>query len=478
MNNLKIIKRGIVALILVSLGSCKTPQATTNVPFRTEVPSTYNTTTDTVNSGLVPWKQFFTDKYLSKLIETALTNNQELLITLQEIEMAKSEVAYAKGKIAPTVSAKVGAGVEKVGRYTSQGAGDASTEIEPGKEMPEPLGDFAVGLNARWEVDIWRKLRNSKEAAVKRYLGTVEGKNFVLSQLIAEVAASYYELLSLDNQLDITLQNIDLQKKALEVVKIQKQAARGTELAVKKFEAELLKSQSLEYRIKQQITEKENSINKLLGRYPQPIERDATAFIDMMPQSVQTGIPAQLLSNRPDIKQAELELQAAQLDVKVARAEFYPSLDIVSGIGLQAFKPSYLVKIPESILYSLVGDLTAPLINRSAIKAEFSRADAKQIQMLYEYDKTVLNAYMEVSNQMAKIKNMQSIFEFKKKESETLVQSVGIANELFKSSRADYLEVLMTQRDAIDAKLEVLEAKAEQLSAVVDIYKSLGGGWK
>ena len=320
MNNLKIIKRGIVALILVSLGSCKTPQATTNVPFRAEVPSTYNTTTDTVNSGLVPWKQFFTDAHLSKLIETALTNNQELLITLQEIEMAKSEVAYAKGKIAPTVSAKVGAGVEKVGRYTSQGAGDASTEIEPGKEMPEPLGDFAVGLNARWEVDIWRKLRNSKEAAVKRYLGTVEGKNFVLSQLIAEVAASYYELLSLDNQLDITLQNIDLQKKALEVVKIQKQAARGTELAVKKFEAELLKSQSLEYRIKQQITEKENSINKLLGRYPQPIERDATAFIDMMPQSVQTGIPAQLLSNRPDIKQAELELQAAQLDVKVARA--------------------------------------------------------------------------------------------------------------------------------------------------------------
>ena len=147
-------------------------------------------------------------------------------------------------------------------------------------------------------------------------------------------------------------------------------------------------------------------------------------------------------------------------------------------MGLQAFKPSYLVKMPESILYSLVGDLTAPLINRSAIKAEFSRADAKQIQMLYEYDKTVLNAYMEVSNQMAKIKNMQSIFEFKKKESETLVQSVGIANELFKSSRADYLEVLMTQRDAIDAKLEVLEAKAEQLSAVVDIYKSLGGGWK
>lgn len=476
----KLVLKQLVCTVAIgcSLWSCKAPQAAQNPENRSEMPENFGLHTDTVNSGITPWRQFFTDPELVSLIDTALQNNQELMITLQEIEIAKNEVMYKNGKLKPAVSARIGAGVDKVGRYTSQGAGDASTEIEPGKEMPDPLGDFSGSLNAHWETDIWKKLRNSKQAAIKRYLGTVEGKNFVLSSLIAEVADSYYELLALDNQLDLTLQYIDLQKHALEVVKIQKQAARGTELAVKKFEAELLKSQSLEFSIRQEITEKENRINALLGRYPQPILKAKNDFLDLVPATVYSGIPAQLLGNRPDIKQAELELEAAKLDVKAARAEFYPSLDISAAIGLQAFKPSYLAKLPESLLFSVVGDLAAPLINKSAIKAEFNTANAHQIQALYEYDKVVLNAYLDIVNQMAKIENMQKVYEYKSKETDTLVQSVNIANELFKSSRADYLEVLMTQRDAMDAKLELIEAKAQQLNAVVDIYKSLGGGWQ
>lgn len=479
MNRLTLLKIGIIALASLSLWSCKTPQTITDVENRPELPASFGTSLDTLNSGLTPWRQFFTDPYLVSLIDTALHNNQELMITLQEIEIAKSEVQYKNGKLKPSVSARLGAGVEKAARYTSQGAGDAATEIEPGKEMPDPLGDFSGSLVANWEIDIWKKLRNAKEAAIKRYLGTVEGKNFVLSNLIAEVAGSYYELLALDNQLDLTLQYIDLQQHALEVVKIQKQAARGTELAVKKFEAELLKSQSQEFSLRQQIIEKENRINALLGRYPQPIPREKATFLGSIPAaSVQTGIPSQLLNNRPDIKQAELELEAAKLDVKVARAEFYPSLAISAALGLQAFKPSYLANLPESLLFSVAGDLAAPLINKSAIKAEFNTANARQLQALYEYDKTVLNAYLEIANQMAKIDNMQKMYDFKAKQTETLIQSVGIANELFKSSRADYLEVLMTQRDAMDAKLEQVEAKAQQLNAVVSIYKNLGGGWK
>lgn len=445
---------------------------------RAEMPQDFQANRDTLNSGISPWKQFFTDPHLSALIDTALHNNQELMITLQEIEIAKNEVLYKNGKLKPSVSAKLGSGVEKAARYTSQGAGDATTDIEPGREMPDPLGDFSAGLSANWEVDIWKKLKNGKQAAVKRYLGTVEGKNFVLSSLIAEVATSYYDLMALNNQLDLTLQYIALQKQALEVVKIQKQAARGTELGVKKFEAELLKSQGLEFGIRQQITEVENRINALLGRYPQPIITDNSRFLNLVPTAVHTGIPAELLANRPDIKQAELELEAAKLDVKVARAEFYPSLDISAAVGLQAFKPSYLAKLPESILFSVAGELAAPLINKSAIKAEFNTANAHQIQALYEYDKTVLNAYLDIVNQLAQIDNMQKVYDFKAKESDTLKQSVQIANELFKSSRADYLEILMTQRDAMDAQLELIEAKAKQLNATVSIYKSLGGGWK
>ncbi len=219
----------------------------------------------------------------------------------------------------------------------------------PEKKVPDYLGDFIVGLNANWEVDIWHKLRNAKDAEVNRYLATIEGKNFVLSNLIAEVANSYYELLSLDYQLDIINQNIALQKNALEVVKVQKQAARATELAVQKFEAEVKSTESRAFAIQQGIKETENRINFLLARYPQPIARTDAGFLNLPLAAVSTGVPSQLLANRPDIRQAELELAASKLDVKVARAQFYPSFDISAVIGFNAFNPSYLVKFPESL---------------------------------------------------------------------------------------------------------------------------------
>ncbi|KXH80555.1 TolC family protein [Chryseobacterium kwangjuense] len=469
------------ALLLV-LASCRAPMATViKDEVKENLPQNFNQEEQqdaNANSGTTPWRQFFTDPNLVSLIETALKNNQELLITLQEIEIAKSGVLAKKGKLTPTVSAGIGAGLKKAGRYTSEGAGDATTEIEPGKEMPDPLGNFEGGLMANWEIDIWKKLRTEKEAAVAHYLSTVEGKNFVLSNLIEEVADNYYELLALDNQLDIIQQYIKLQQRALEISKIQKEAAAATELAVKKFEAELAKSKAAEYTIRQDITEKENQINALLGRYPQPIVRAKESFMSTMPQTVYTGIPSQLLANRPDIKQAELELKASKLDVEAARKEFYPSLEISATLGLEAFKPSYLVKMPESIAYNLAGELAGPLINKSAIKANFQTADAKQIQSLYEYDKTILHAYLDVANLMSKVKNIDQYYQMKSQETKALDQSIDIANQLFRNSRADYLEVLLNQRDALDAKMELIEAKQKQLSTVVDIYKSLGGGWK
>lgn len=473
-----------IAAIVVSLvlASCKAPMATViQDDVKNNIPENFNQNEQqdsNNNSGTTPWRQFFTDPNLVSLIETSLKNNQELMITLQEIEIAKSGIVAKKGRLSPSVRAGLGAGVKKAGRYTSEGAGDATTEIEHGKEMPDPLGNFEGGLMANWEIDIWKKLRTEKDAAVAHYLSTVEGKNFVLSNLIEEVADDYYELLALDNQLDIIQQYIKLQTRALEISKIQKQAAATTELAVKKFEAELAKSKATEYTIRQEITEKENQINALCGRYPQPIVRTKESFMSTIPQTVYTGIPSQLLANRPDIKQAELELKSAKLDVEAARKEFYPSLEISATLGLEAFKPSYLVKMPESIAYNLVGELAGPLINKSAIKANFQTADAKQIQALYEYDKTILNAYLDISNLMSKVKNIDQYYQLKSQETQALDQSITIANQLFMNSRADYLEVLLNQRDALDAKMELIEAKQKQLSTVVDIYKSLGGGWK
>ena len=477
MYKFKLHRNSIALCICLAAASCKAP-AIAPLTVNKPVPESYGTSRDTTSISNIPWHEFFKDKNLMDLIDTAVKNNQELMITLQDIEIAKNDIRLRKGALLPTVGLGAGVGVEKVGRYTSQGAGDASTDITTGRETPDPLLNYRLAATANWEVDIWKKLRNSKKAAVSRYLSTIEGKNFAVTNLVAEVANSYYELQALDSQMEIIKQTIKLQKNALEIVKVQKEAMRTTELAVQKFQAEVLASKSREFDILQQIKETENRINLLLGRYPQEITRDKGDFLSLLPNPVNSGIPSQLLDNRPDVKQAELELAAAKLDVSVARAEFYPSLNISAAVGLEAFKPSYLFKFPESILYSLAGDVAGPLINRNAIKAEFSSANARQLQAMYNYERVLINAYMEVSNQLSMIGNLEKRYDLKSQQVDALNKSIEVSNDLFKSARADYFEVLMTQRDALESKLELIETKKEQLNAVVNVYRDLGGGWK
>ncbi len=467
----------VAGCLVLTFTGCKTPSLVQR-EANTETPASFNGSQDTTNIAQLKWKEYFTDPYLDTLIDVALQNNQELNITMQEIQISRNEIKARKGEYLPFVGVKGGAGIEKVGRYTSQGANDANTEIKPGKEFPEPLPDYMIGAYANWEIDIWNKLHNAKKSAISNYLATVEGKNFMVTNLIAEIANSYYELLALDNQLALVNQNIDIQSNALNIVKLQKESARVTELAVKRFEAQLLHTKSIQFDLKQQIVETENRINFLVGRFPQPVARDHQNFINLVPETIYAGIPSQLLENRPDVKQAEFELAAAKLDVKVAKARFYPSLGISAGIGFQAFDPAYLVKTPESLLYSLAGDIAAPLINRNAIKATYYSANSKQLQAVFNYEKTILNAYIEVANQLSNINNLKESYDLKSREVDALTQSINISNDLFTSARADYMEVLMTQRDALESKFDLIETKKAQMNAMVNIYKALGGGWK
>ncbi|MBC7419006.1 MAG: TolC family protein [Pedobacter sp.] len=469
----------LVALILICsvYAACKIPQVTQREGNQS-LPKQFGNTSDTSTIKLMTWRSFFTDPRLDNLIDTALKNNQDLNITLQDIEMARNGIRIRKGDLLPIVGYYAGAGAEKVGRFTSQGAGDASADITPGKGVPDILPNYHFGLQANWEVDVWHKLRNAKKAAVTRYLSTVEGKNFVVTNLVAEVANNYYELLAEDNQLEIVRQNIALQSNALELMKIQMQATRVTALAVKQFEAQVLGSKSLQFDILQNMTETENKINFLLGRFPQPILRDRNAFAILVPSLVETGIPSQLLDNRPDVKQAAYDLAASKLDVKIARAAFYPSIAISAGVGYQAFNPKYLIRTPESLLYSLAGDLAGPLINRNAIKADYLTANAKQLQAVFNYERSILNGYIEVANQVSNINNLQKKYDLKSQQVNALTQSIEFSNDLFKSARADYFEVLMTQRDALQSKLDLIDTKKAQLNAVVSIYQALGGGWE
>lgn len=465
------------ACILFGILACKTP-ALVQKNGSQHLPGSYaDPAADSASSAKINWRGYFKDPFLQALIDTALANNQELNITLQEMEIAKNEIRARKGEYLPFVNVRGGNGLDKGARYTSKGAVEERAEIKPGKELPDPIQDYSIGLFATWELDVWHKLRNARKAAGIRYLATVEGKNFMVTNLVAEIANSYYELLALDNELEIINQNIEIQTNALTTVKLLKNSTRSNELAVMRFQAQVLKTRAMQYDIQQKIVETENTLNLLVGRFPQRVERSSGGIENLFPEISRQGIPADLLANRPDIRKAELELAANKIDVQVAKARFYPSFGLSAGIGLQAFNPVYLVK-PQSILYNLAGDMVAPLINKNAITAGYLNANAKQIQSVYEYERTVLSGYIEVVNQLSKIKNLESKYELKEQEVDALTKSIDVSNNLFKSARADYMEVLLTQREALESKFELIETKVLRMNAMVNMYKALGGGWE
>ena len=464
-----------IVLIIPLLAGCQAFQK----PIRSEnkfVPTTFRGSRDSVTIAGIHWKEYFSDENLVALIDSALKKNQELNINLQEILILSNEVRIRKGEYLPFVDVRVGAGAEKDGRYTRHGSVDENGEIMPGRKFPDPLPNYEVGAFASWEVDIWKKLRNAKRAAALRYLAGREGRNFMVTNLIAEIANSYYELLALDNQLDIIERNIEIQTDALQIVKQQKDAAKLSQLAVNRFEAQLLNTTNLQYEIRQRITETENRLSFLTGSFPNGIPRSSNRFNDIRLDSAQAGIPSQLLINRPDIREAEMNLSAAKVDVRSARANFFPSVRIVGGVGFSAFNLAYLVN-PESLLFSLAGDVVAPLVNRNAIIAQYKNASARQVQAVYEYERTILNAYVDVLNQISSVQNFAKSYETKSREVDILMQSVVISNSLFRSARADYLEVLLTQREALASKMELVEIKWKQMHAKVNIYRALGGGW-
>lgn len=436
------------------------------------VPDAYGAQGNDTNTAHMKWSEFFTDGKLDALIETALQNNQELNIVSIEIDIAKNEVMTREGEFLPKLDFKVGAGLEKAGRYTSNGVSDEAHGV------PEHTPDLSFGFAASWEIDVWSKLRNATKAATLRYLASEEGRKFAVSVLVGEVADAYYELMALDAQLAVLQQNIAVQQNALEVVRLQKEAARVSELAVKRFEAEVLKNQSRQYTTQQEIYETENRINFLVGRFPQHVDRTSENFINIEPVAVHEGVPSQLLQNRPDIRKAELELEANKLDVQVAKASFYPRLGIGANIGYQSFDATKLLATPASLLYSLGADIMVPLLNRRGLTAAYYTANSVQLQAVYRYERALLKGFIEVANRVQLMQNLKQSEALRRQEVDALTQSIDISSRLFASARADYMEVLLTRRDALESQIELIEIKRKQMSAMVGLYQALGGGWR
>jgi NodT family efflux transporter outer membrane factor (OMF) lipoprotein len=427
------------------------------------------------NSAQLGIQEFYEDPLLTSLIEKALVDNRELKVLNEEVQIAGNEVLARSGAYLPFISVAAGTGLNRVSRFTLEGAGLQVDPYLPGKFFTNPFGNYGAGVNLTWQLDIYRQLRNSRDAAGQRYVVAAERRNYFVTTLVANIAENFYRLMALDKRLENLDEIIRLQTRSLEIAKARKEATRGTELGVLRFQAELQRNYSEKLIINQSIIENENRINFLTNRYPQRVERMSADFYDLKIHPLSVGLPSQLLQNRPDIRQAERELIASGLDVKVARVNFFPQLVLSGGVALQSFILTHFFE-PQAVVGNILGGLVGPLVNKRAIRAQYLTANARQLQSVYNYQRVILNAFTEVINRVNLVENYSKSIEIKKQQLKSLEAAVQFADDLFQYARIEYLDVLIAQRDLRDARVVLIDTKAEQLAAIVNTYQALGGG--
>ena len=439
--------------------------------------------TDTLSVGTTPWRQFFQDPALAGLIDTALRQNLDLRVAVQRVEVFQAQYLARRGALLPTVSATGTGALDRYGKYTMTGVGNYDTNLSQNivdkQRVPTNLTpDLFVGLRSSWEIDLWGKLRSRRKAAYLRVLASEQGRNLVVTNLVADVARAYYELLTLDNQLAILQRNTRFQQEGLRLIKVQKEAGRVTQLAVQQFAAQALRTESLAYETRQRITETETQLNQLLGRYPQPIRRGpALPNQSGLPTKLSAGLPATALLRRPDVRQAELELQAGRAEVDAARAAFLPSLTLTPYVGLNAFRTN-LVLDPGSVVYGAVAGLTGPILNRAQYRADFREAVANNYEGYYRYQQALQTGFREVVVGLQGLENFQAVANLRAREVEQLTSAVATSNDLFVAGYASYLEVITAQRSVLEAELSLAESRQALLLQSVNLYRALGGGWQ
>jgi len=421
-------------------------------------------------------KVFYGDSVLTRLIDSVVNNNRSLLVAEFENEIARFEIDRRRGEYLPSVDASVGGGIRRASQRTLDGAVEESVHILEGHDNPRPLPDFSVGARVRWEVDIWGKLHAAAEAAEFRYESTQEATRLYRTQLVAETAGSFYELNALDEVIGAVDTNIAVLQRALRIIQQQKDAAKVSELAVQRFEAEVRSNEAHRYELLQRRRDVENRLNVLTGGYPEVISIHRPLGTPSIPDSLWDAAPRIVLECRPDVRSAYRNVLAAEKDVEVARAQFYPSFGVTAGFGLSAFSLTQIVSVPSALMGNIVGDLVTPLVNRASIEAMYRSACARHTQSVLDYEQTLREACAEIDGYRARIQFVDSAYSKTRQQVLALQRSVDIATNLFTSARADYMEVLLTQRDALLSRIELVETWVDAMRARIGFYKAIGGG--
>ncbi len=465
---------------VLSIVSCKTSRSVF-VPENIKVPPRFENNNAALPDNTVSRSKVFVDTVLVNLINIAVRQNPDISIAMQRIDAARSFFRIRKGAMLPSVETAVNASAQRYGDYTMEGVGNFDTNlsgnIDEDQKVPLPIVPYYfLGLRSSWEVDLWGKLRNQKHAAYMRLLGAEQARNLIITTLVAEVSFRYYELLALDEELDILQRNLVLQDSAVHIAQVQQEVGRTTTLGIQQLQAQLLRTQSLLVQTEQNIAKTENELNYLLGRFPQEVERAKNFLEHDIPGSLTAGLPEQILNKRPDVLQAEADLKASKADVAAAKAAFLPSLTLAPFVGYNAFNSALLFN-PGSLAYGIIGGLATPLVNRSAIKGNYNKSEAEKMGAYYNYNKIVLGAFSEVQTTLTNMENLRRIYALNQQEAQVLSQAVGTSNELFKAGYASYLEVIGAQRNTLEAEINQVETKKNLFMSLITLYRSSGGGW-
>lgn len=474
----KILSAWLVGMSLMATG-CVVTKSTPHKPVAVRGAFAHNDSTTT--SQRLSKQLLFNDEHLVALIDSAVKQNPDVLAAAQRIEVSRAYWRYRRGAMLPTVAGDATSSVQKYGDYTMEGVGNFDTNLSPNISDEQKIGQphvpyYFLGLRSTWEIDLWGKLRQQKKAAYQRILASEEGRRLVITSLVADIASRYYELQALDAELEVIERNIRLQDSALSIAQIQKEVGRTTELGVQQFEAQLLRTKSFYEKTKQEIVQTENEINYLAGRLPQPVTRSKNLMSVPVSEVYLAGLPQQILNMRPDVRQAELELTANHADVTAAKAALLPALTVTPFAGYSSFNGPLLFN-PASIAYGIIGGLTAPLLNRSEMRANISRTEAEKQIAYQQYFRSVINAFNEVETTLSDLRYLKNIYELNRQEANVLSSAITTSKELYKVGYATYLEVITAQGNAIDAQVNTIQTKKNMHLAQIALYRSIGGGW-
>ncbi|PWN63174.1 efflux transporter outer membrane subunit [Chryseobacterium oncorhynchi] len=432
----------------------------------------YTATADTASIANLEWKQFFNDPILQGLIEKGIKNNYDLQIALKQVASSQEKLKQAKYMQYPDVGFGVSAQISKPSKNSMNGQ---SLNLFLGQSHVE---DYNAAFNLSWEADIWGKIKNQQEVSRMQYLQTYEGSKAIQTQVIAAIAQGYYNLLMLDKQLGIAKSNLELSSNTLMITQKMWESGDTTSLGVQQAAAQKQATELLISQLEQNIAIQENALSILVGETPNKVNRTIEMSDTSLPQNISAGLPAAMVSRRPDVRQQELVLLESNAMVGIAQANMYPALKITANGGVNSFKIDNWFQIPASLFGSVLGGITQPIFQKRQLKTDLAVAQIQREKNVLAFRQSVLNAVGEVSDALVSNENLKIQEQKAAEQSTTLKDGIKSAQLLYRGGSANYLEVITAQGNSLQAELNLASIKRQRLSSIVDLYRALGGGWK